>query len=93
MDDTTMGGPALGGGYDDVGGNIVADHVYRLEQLATALIATGNRDEEDEARLYGQRLKAGVRALTSVRQLAAPLCWVFVPPEVLLLWLLESSAL
>ena len=40
--------------------------MQRLEQLAGAMIATGDRDDEEEARLYGQRLKAGVRALTSV---------------------------
>ncbi len=34
-----------------------------------ALIETGNRDDDDEARRYGQRLRAGVRALTSVRLL------------------------
>jgi NhaP-type Na+/H+ or K+/H+ antiporter len=51
------------GGFDH--SNIVEDHVQRLEQLATALISTGSRDDDEEARLYGQRLKAGVRALTS----------------------------
>lgn len=34
--------------------------------MAQALISTGSRDDDEEARLYGQRLKAGVRALTSV---------------------------
>lgn len=37
--------------------------------VSQALISTGDRDKEEEARLYGQRLKAGVRALTSVRSL------------------------
>lgn len=47
-------------------GNLVEDHVERLEELASVLIETGTRDGEDSARLYGQRLKSGVRALTSV---------------------------
>ena len=42
------------------------DHVERLEELATALIETGTRHGEEASLLYGQRLKAGVRALTSV---------------------------
>ena len=36
--------------------------------MSQALISTGSRDDDEEARLYGQRLKAGVRALTSVSQ-------------------------
>jgi hypothetical protein len=63
--DSIDGGASLGGDGPDAGGNLVADHVERLEQLAAALIETGDRDEEEEARLYGQRLRAGVRALTS----------------------------
>lgn len=61
-----------GGRFDK--DNLVADHVGRLEQLAAAMIATGNRDEEEEARLYGQRLRAGVRALASVRVLPSREC-------------------
>ena len=48
-------------------GNLVEDHVERLEELACALIETGTRAGEESALVYGQRLKSGVRALTSVR--------------------------
>lgn len=54
------------------------DHVERLEELASVLIETGIRDGEDSARLYGQRLKSGVRALTSV-SVSAP----SLPPHLL----------
>lgn len=70
--------PSVGGGLDSLDGapsmtsaaldaaadqDLVGEHVGHLEQLATALITTGGRDEEEDARVYGERLKAGVRAL------------------------------
>lgn len=44
-------------------GNLVEDHVERLEALSLAMIQTATRDGDDQALLYGQRLRAGVRAL------------------------------